>query len=124
MTRHPKVTGIDVAKHHLDVFSAATAARARLANTPAALAAFTRQLPPDSLVVFEATGVYDMALRQALAQAGLASARVNPGHRPAPSPGRSARAPRPTPSMRGFWRSWAPACPCGARKPPIRRASA
>lgn len=79
MTLHPKVTGIDVAKHHLDVFSAATAARARLANTPAALAAFTRQLPPDSLVVFEATGVYDMALRQALAQAGLASARVNPG---------------------------------------------
>ena len=67
MTRHPKVTGIDVAKHHLDVFSAATAARARLPNTPAALAAFTRQLPPDSLVVFEATGVSDMALRQALA---------------------------------------------------------
>ena len=80
MTLHPKVTGIDVAKHHLDVFSAATAARARLPNTPAALAAFTRQLPPDSLVVFEATGVSDMALRQALAQAGLASARVNPGH--------------------------------------------
>src|ERR671910_1449190 len=80
MTLHPKVTGIDVAKHHLEVFSAATAARARLPNTPAALAAFTRQLPPDSLVVFEATGVYDTALRQALAEAGLASARVNPGH--------------------------------------------
>ena len=78
MTLHPKVTGIDVAKHHLDVFSAATAARARLPNTPAALAAFTRQLPPDSLVVFEATGSYDAALRQALAAAGIAHARVNP----------------------------------------------
>ena len=80
MTLHPKVTGIDVAKHHLDVFTAATAERSRLANTPEAIAAFARRLPPDSLVVFEATGVYDTALRHALAQAGLAAARVNPGH--------------------------------------------
>lgn len=70
--------GIDVAKQHLDVFVAATAERSRLPNTAAEITAFARRLPLDSLVVFEATGIYDAALRQALTAAGRAFARVNP----------------------------------------------
>ena len=52
----PDVVGIDVSKHHLDIFHAGAAMR--IANTPEALAGM---------------------LRRTLAAAGLAHARVNPG---------------------------------------------
>ena len=66
MTLHPKVTGIDVAKHHLDVFSAATAARARLPNTPAALAEGQRPRVRPGTLVFVA---YEIRLRLEQVQA-------------------------------------------------------
>jgi transposase len=78
MSLHPVVIGIDVSKHHLDLFHPHSGP-GRLANTPEALAAWTATLvPAECFVVFEATGFYDSALRQALTGAGIAYARVNP----------------------------------------------
>jgi transposase len=74
----PDVVGIDVAKHHLDVFDGATAKPARLLNQPAAIEAWLKSLGEGRLLIFEATGVYDAALRQALVAAKVAFARVNP----------------------------------------------
>lgn len=73
----PGVVGIDIAKQHLDVFDGGRVVR--LPNTKAAIAALIarwRDKPPR--VLFEATGAYDLALRQALETAGIAFARVNP----------------------------------------------
>jgi transposase len=78
MILHPVVIGIDVSKHHLDLFDPRSGSR-RLANTPEALQAWTAQQGDATpFVVFEATGSYDAALRQALTAAGLAYARINP----------------------------------------------
>ncbi len=79
MTIHPETIGIDVAKRHLDVFDPHLGTVCRVPNTPAEaarLATAWSQRP--CLVVFEATGHYDAALRHALAKAGIAHARVNP----------------------------------------------
>lgn len=74
----PDVVGIDVSKHRLDIFHAGSAMR--IANTPEALAGPVRMwTAAGAFVLFEATGVYDGVLRRALAEAGLAHARVNPG---------------------------------------------
>lgn len=74
----PDVVGIDVSKHHLDIFHAGAAMR--IANTPEALADPVRAwAAAGAFVLFEATGVYDGVLRRTLAAAGLAHARVNPG---------------------------------------------
>lgn len=74
----PDVVGIDVSKHHLDIFHAGSASR--IANTPEALAGPLKTwAAAGAFILFEATGVYDRTLRQALAEAGLAHARVNPG---------------------------------------------
>lgn len=80
MTLHPDVIGIDIAKAHLDIFdSASGGATRRLANSPADITELAKRLVGrDCLVVFEATGHYDTALRRALAEAGVAHARVNP----------------------------------------------
>lgn len=79
MTIHPDVVGIDVSKHHLDVFDAALGRGERLANTAEAIAAVTRRWAGSGrTVVFEATGHYDQALRQGLEAADVAYARVNP----------------------------------------------
>jgi transposase len=80
MILHPVVIGIDVSKHHLDLFEDRSGPH-RLANTSEAIQAWVAGLDPiPRLVVFEATGSYDAALRQALAAAGIAYARVNPQH--------------------------------------------
>jgi transposase len=79
MTIHPDVVGIDVSKHHLDVFDAARGRGERLANTAEAIAALIQRLArPDRLTVFEATGDYDLLLRRALEAAGSPYVRVNP----------------------------------------------
>ena len=73
----PGVMGIDIAKQHLDVFDGGRVVR--WPNTPTAIAALIapwRDRP--ARVLFEATGPYDAALRQALEAAGIAFARVNP----------------------------------------------
>ncbi|EJL20243.1 transposase, partial [Caulobacter sp. AP07] len=79
MTIHPDVVGIDVSKHHLDVFDAARGRGERLTNTAEAIAALVQRLAgPDRLTVFEATGDYDLLLRRALEAAGSPYVRVNP----------------------------------------------
>lgn len=78
MTLPPVSIGIDVAKHHLDLFHPELGPQ-QIANTPEALQAWIARLPSRHvLVVFEATGHYDAALRQALTEAGLPHARINP----------------------------------------------
>lgn len=70
--------GIDVSKAWLDI--AVPGGRpSRIANTSSVIAGFAATLERQAtLVVFEATGVYDTALRRELALAGIGFARVNP----------------------------------------------
>ena len=77
MDIHPVVVGIDVSKARLDIFdgSASGCANSSEAITPLARLWAERK----ALVVLEATGVYDRALRQVLQAHGVAYARVNPG---------------------------------------------
>jgi transposase len=75
----PGFVGIDVSKEHLDVFDAASGTPWRIANTPAALAELAHDWAQrDAFVLFEATGWYDLDLRQTLTMAGVRFARVNP----------------------------------------------
>ncbi|WP_354133518.1 transposase [Bradyrhizobium sp. S3.9.1] len=50
----------------------------RIANAPQAITQIVARWRCDVLVVFEATGVYDLELREALGQAGIRFARINP----------------------------------------------
>ena len=71
--------GIDIASARLDVFDEAVGRLQRIANRADAIAALLAALPPQGVrVIYEATGVYDRALAQALAEAGIDSVRVNP----------------------------------------------
>lgn len=75
----PGFVGIDISKHHLDIFDSARGTPERHANTPEAVAAVAQRFAAaGAFVLFEATGSYDRLLRQALAQHGVAHARVNP----------------------------------------------
>jgi transposase len=79
MTIHPDVVGIDVSKHHLDVFDTALGRAERILNRPEQVQALiARWAGQERWIVFEATGRYDMILRRELDGAGLAHARVNP----------------------------------------------
>lgn len=71
----PGFIGIDVSKHHLDIFDGTAR---RIANTAEAVAAYLAETPAPKLVLFEATGRYDRVLQQALVTAGIGFARVNP----------------------------------------------
>jgi len=78
-TLHPFVVGIDISKHHLDLHDLRDGATRRIANTDPAIAKWIATLgEARCLVVMEATGRYDASLRQALAAARIAHARVNP----------------------------------------------
>lgn len=74
-----RCVGIDVSKRMLDIFDEAVGAPERIAN---AAQAITEQVARwrcgNVFVVFEATGVYDRALAEALQQAGIRFARINP----------------------------------------------
>ncbi len=79
MIIHPGFIGIDVSKHHLDLFDPARGAE-RVTNTAASAARLSaRFAAAGDVVLFEATGAYDAALRQALVAAGVTFSRVNPG---------------------------------------------
>jgi transposase len=79
MIIHPGFVGIDVSKHHLDVFDAAHGAE-QVANSAPTIAKLARRFArAGDFVLFEATGIYDQRLRQALIRAGVTFARVNPG---------------------------------------------
>jgi transposase len=79
MTITPRCVGIDVSKHMLDIFDDGIGTPERIANAPRPI---TQQVArwrcANVFVVFEATGVYDRALAEALCQAGIRFARVNP----------------------------------------------
>jgi transposase len=75
----PGFVGIDVSKHQLEIFDAAVRGPNRAPNTAVAVAELARDWAQrDAFVLFEATGRYDLDLRQALTAAGVRFARVNP----------------------------------------------
>lgn len=80
MTIHPGFAGIDISKHYIDVFDTSGGGKLeRFDNAPAAVAALARRFKQDgTFPLFEATGRYDRALRDAFVAEGLAFARVNP----------------------------------------------
>ena len=73
-----RCVGIDVSKHHLDVFDEAVGASERIANAPHAITELVARWRCDAFIVFEATGIYDRELRETLRQAGIRFARINP----------------------------------------------
>ena len=73
-----RCVGIDVSKHHLDIFDEAIGASERIDNATQAITQLVARWRCDALVVFEATGVYDLELREALRRAGIRFARINP----------------------------------------------
>ena len=75
----PRCVGIDVSKRMLDIFDDAVGKPERIANAPQPITEqVARWRCADVFVVFEATGVYDRELAEALRQAGIRFARVNP----------------------------------------------
>lgn len=79
MTIQPDCVGCDIAKDHLDIFDETLGKPERIANEAAALAPLIERWKDRTpLVLFEATGPYDAALRRLLAQANIPFARVNP----------------------------------------------
>ena len=79
MTLDQNIIGIDISKAHLDVFDARNGASRRMASSAAALADLAAELHGEAvLVVMEATGIYDLALRRILSQHGIGYVRVNP----------------------------------------------
>lgn len=73
-----RYVGIDVSKYHLDIFDEAVGVPERIANAPHAITELVARWQCDALVVFEATGIYDLELREALGKAGIRFARINP----------------------------------------------
>ncbi|CCD94348.1 transposase [Bradyrhizobium sp. ORS 375] len=73
-----RCVGIDVCKPYLDIFDEAVGTPERIANAPQAIAQLVARWRCDVLVVFEATGVYDLDLREALRRSGIRFARINP----------------------------------------------
>jgi transposase len=79
MTISPTVLGIDISKHHLDVFDPRVGRAERVLNATEAICAWAgERLVGDELVVFEATGRYDQALRDELGRRQVRFSRVNP----------------------------------------------
>ena len=77
VTGFSRVLGCDVGKEEIVVFDAASGRTLRLANEPKALSAFADGLDPESLVVCEATGGYELALLSALLAAGAPAHRAD-----------------------------------------------
>jgi len=73
-----RYVGIDVSKKHLDIFDEGDGVPRRIANATQAITQQVARWRCDALVVFEATGAYDLALREALGRAGVRFARINP----------------------------------------------
>lgn len=74
----PRCVGIDVSKQYLDIFDDGLGVPERIANATQAITQIAARWRCNVLVVFEATGVYDLELREALTQAGIRFARINP----------------------------------------------
>jgi transposase len=75
----PRCVGIDVSKRMLDIFDEAIGTAERIANAPQAITELVaRWRCGNVFVVFEATGIYDRELAEALRKAGIRFARINP----------------------------------------------
>jgi transposase len=109
-----RCVGIDVSKHTLDIFDDAVGKPERIANAPRPITAqVARWRCADVFVVFEATGVYDRELAEALHRAGVRFARINPARARdfARARGRLAKTDAIDAHMlAGFARTMAPAC--------------
>lgn len=77
MTLPQDFIGVDIAKDWIDVFHLTTARRERIATTKQALARFAKAAG-DALVVLEASGGYERPVTEALENAGVSYACVNP----------------------------------------------
>lgn len=77
MTLHQNFTGVDISKHHLDVFLKRSGQYLRIANTTSEIAKLVAA-NADAFFVFEATSGCDGTLRETLSEAGIPFARVNP----------------------------------------------
>lgn len=73
----PHMIGCDVGKAVIVAFNSLTGRTTELPNNPDALKAFVGALPPNCLVVCEATGGYEAALLLAAAEAGVPAHRAN-----------------------------------------------
>src|SRR3546814_4408073 len=81
MTIHPRYIGCDISNHFIDIHDPVSRSAQRLANTPAAMAAFAAAIAGSgALVVMEASGVYDRTLRTALTAAAVAYVRRSEEH--------------------------------------------
>jgi transposase len=67
----PQIIGCDVGKSTITVFDTATGRTGQIANHADALCAFAQDLPPDCLVICEATGGYETGLLLAAMEAGI-----------------------------------------------------
>lgn len=77
MPNTPVFVGCDVGKDEIAVFVSEGERAFNISNDPKALARFARELPPDSLVICEATGGYESALLAALVSAERACHRAD-----------------------------------------------
>lgn len=69
--------GFDVAKDSITVFDSRSGQTHQVANRPAALKRFVRNYGVDTFAVCEPTGGYELALLDALRQAGIAAHRAD-----------------------------------------------
>lgn len=109
-----RCVGIDVSKHTLDIFDDAVGKPERIANAPRPITEqVARWRCGNVFVLFEATGVYDRELAEALHQAGVRFARINPARARdfARAHGRLAKTDAIDAKMlAGFARTMAPSC--------------
>jgi transposase len=74
-----RCVGIDVSKYRLDIFDDAVGVAESIANAPQPITEqVARWRCGEVFVVFEATGIYDRELAEALHRAGIRFARINP----------------------------------------------
>jgi transposase len=109
-----RCVGIDVSKHTLDIFDDAIGTSERIANASQPITEqVARWRCGKVFVVFEATGVYDRELAEALQRSGIRFARINPARARdfARACGRLAKTDAIDARMlAGFARTMAPAC--------------
>jgi transposase len=72
------VIGCDLSRGFIDTHALPVQATGRVENTRREVCRWVASLPPDSLVVFEATSGCDALITAALAEQGIPYARVNP----------------------------------------------
>ena len=79
MTIHPTYVGCDISQGTIDICDPTQTKPIHIANEAHAIARFAETLQErQTIVVLEATGIYDRALRAGLVAADISFVRVNP----------------------------------------------